>query len=141
MSEISGSDCLDHSGDDSDGEGSIASSHASVMPCTPDSRKHARPKQILGNAWPYHGIITTDADLLHTESVQNEEGLFPRLAVLLRAHWISVFQHLQDRIQSSFFISSSSAPSQASWRVRPIPMMRRRSTLKFGRSVSARERS
>jgi hypothetical protein len=34
-------------------------SHASEMPYTPDSRKRARPKQIRGKAWIFHGIITT----------------------------------------------------------------------------------
>ena len=79
MSKSSGSDLSDRPGDDSDGEGSVTSScsHASEMPYTPDSKKRARPKQIRGKAWIFHGVITTDADRLHPKSGSNEEGPFP----------------------------------------------------------------
>ncbi len=67
-SKSSGNDLSDRPGYDSDGEGSVACSHASEMPYTPDSWKRALPKQIRGKAWVFHGIITTDADWLHPES-------------------------------------------------------------------------
>jgi hypothetical protein len=101
MSKSSGSDLSDRPGDDSDGEGSVTSScsHASEMPYTPDSKKRARPKQIRGKAWIFHGVITTNADRLHPKSGSNEEGPFPILVSLLHAHWTSVVQHLDDKIK------------------------------------------
>jgi hypothetical protein len=89
MSKSSGSDLSDRPGDDSDGEGSVTCSHASEMPYTPDSRKRARPKQIRGN----------NADRLHTKTESNEEGPFPILVSLLRAHLTSGVQHLDDEIK------------------------------------------
>ena len=99
MSKSSGSDLSDSPGDDSDGKGSVTCSHASEMPYTPDSKKRARPKQIRGKAWIFHGIITTDADRLHPKSGSNEEGPFPILVSLLHSHWTSVVQHLDDKIK------------------------------------------
>jgi hypothetical protein len=102
MSKSSGSDLSDRPGDDSDGsdgEGSVTCSHASERPYTPDSRKRARPKQIRGKAWIFHGIITSDADRLNPKSGSNEEGPFPILVSLLHAHWTSVVQHLDDKIK------------------------------------------
>jgi hypothetical protein len=104
MSKSSGSDLSDRPGDDSDGEGSVTSScsHASEMPYTPDSKKLARPKQIRGKAWIFHGVTTTDADRLHPKSGSNEEGPFLILVSLLHAehaHWTSVVQHLDDKIK------------------------------------------
>jgi hypothetical protein len=69
------------------------------MPYTPDSKKRARPKQIRGKAWIFHGVITTNADRLHPKSGSNEEGPFPILVSLLHAHWTSVVQHLDDKIK------------------------------------------
>ncbi len=58
MSDSSGSGISNHHGDDSDSEGSVAgsvaASHASDMPDTPDSKKRARPKQIQGKAWIFY---------------------------------------------------------------------------------------
>jgi hypothetical protein len=100
MSESSGSDLSHYPGNDSDAEGSLASSHASEMHDTLESRKRTRPpKQILGKAWVFHGLITADAALLHAESDDNEEGPFPGLKSLLLAHWTSVCPHLEARIK------------------------------------------
>ena len=79
MSDSSGSGISYHHGDDSDGEGSVAASHASNMPDTPNSKKRARPIQIQGKAWIYHGIITVDAALLHTASENDDDGPFSSL--------------------------------------------------------------
>jgi hypothetical protein len=77
MSDSSGSGISYHHGDDSDDEGSVdgsvAASHASDMPDTPISKKRARPKQIQGKAWIYHGIITVDTALLHTASENDDD--------------------------------------------------------------------
>ncbi len=99
MSKSSGSDLSDRPGDDSDGEGSVTCSHASEMPYTPDSKERARPKQIRGKAWIFHGLITTDADWVQPKSGSNEEGPFPILVSPLHAHWTSVVQHLDDKFK------------------------------------------
>jgi hypothetical protein len=45
MSDSSGSGISYHHGDDLDDEGSVAASHASDMPDTPNSKKRARPNK------------------------------------------------------------------------------------------------
>jgi hypothetical protein len=102
MSEFSGSDLSHHPGNDSDDEGSVASSHASEMTDTLRGRKRTRqPTQILGKAWVFYELTTADAALMHSESDDNEKGPFPRLKSLLLAHcqWTSVYPHLEARIE------------------------------------------
>ncbi len=82
------------------------------------NRKRTRGHpQIIGKAWVFHALITTDADLLHTESDNNEEGPFPNLQPLLLAHWTSVLQHLDAKIKKPilhfvFFFSLTSLLSR-----------------------------
>jgi hypothetical protein len=103
MSKCSGSNLSDHleyDSDDSDDDCSVAS-YVSEMTNTPGrNRKRTRgPPHIIGKAWVFHGLITTDANLLHNESDYNEEGPFPNLQSLLLAHWTSVLQHLDHKIK------------------------------------------
>jgi hypothetical protein len=65
-SESGGNDSCDHPGHDLEGEGSVASSHASEMQDTSGITKRTQPPQILGKTWVFHGNITTDK--LHTDS-------------------------------------------------------------------------
>jgi hypothetical protein len=103
MSDSSGSGISDHHGDVSDDEGSVAgsvaASHASDMPDTPISKKRARPIQIQGKAWIYHGIITVDAALLHTASENDDDGPFSSLKALLLALWTSIYLQLEPKIK------------------------------------------
>ena len=103
MSDSSGSGISDHHGDVSDDEGSVAgsvaASHASDMPDTPISKKRARPKQIQGKAWIYHGIITVDAALLHTASENDDDCPFSSLKALLLALWTSIYLQLEPKIK------------------------------------------
>ncbi len=46
-------------------------------------------------SWNHHH----DSDQLHTKSESNEERPFPILVSLLHAHWTSVVQHLDDKIE------------------------------------------
>jgi hypothetical protein len=65
-----------------------------------NTKRTRGPPQIIGKAWVFHGLITTDANLLHSESDNNnEEGPFPNVQSLLLAHWTSVLQHLDDKIK------------------------------------------
>ncbi len=91
MYKCSGSDLSNHLGYDSGDDGSVAS-HVSEMTNTPDKNRKRTlgPPQNIGKAWVFHGLITTDADLLHTESDNNEEVPFPNFQSLLLAHWTSV---------------------------------------------------
>ena len=103
MSDSSGSGISYHHGDVSDDEGSVAgsvaASHASDMPDTPISKKRARPKQIQGKAWIYHGIITVDVALLHTASENDDDGPFSSLKALLLALWTSIYLQLEPKIK------------------------------------------
>jgi hypothetical protein len=103
MSDSSGSGISDHHGDVSDDEGSVAgsvaASHASDMPDTPISKKRARPKQVQGKSWIYHGIITVDAALLHTASENDDDGPFLSLNALLLALWTSIYLQLEPKIK------------------------------------------
>ena len=91
MSESAGSYSSHHSGDDSDKEGSVACSYASesseMMTDIVPTRKRKK-QQVLGYAWVFRGIITTEKALLHTDSDQGAaDDPFPKVAALLKAYW------------------------------------------------------
>jgi hypothetical protein len=67
------------------------------MPDTPNSKKRARPTQIQGKAWIYHGIITVDAALLHNASENDDDGPFSSLKAL--ALWTSIYLQLEPKIK------------------------------------------